>query len=116
MKNIATIFFLLFGIIAMNAQSFESLWNTGKENTTVKIIKTGDLFEGFLDSSDNKKAPIGKLLIKDIKQSDGFYEGKIYVVKKKKWYKAKFELKSNILIITIYSGLMKKTVEWKKQN
>ncbi|MDT0620387.1 hypothetical protein [Croceitalea vernalis] len=116
MKNIATIFFLLFGIITMNAQSLEGLWNTGKENTTVKIKKTGDLFEGLLDSSDNKEAPIGKLLIKDIKKSDDFYEGKIYVVKKKKWYNAKFEPKNNVLIITIYSGWMKKTVEWEKQN
>lgn len=113
MKNITFVFVFLLGAISINAQSIEGLWNTGKENTIVKIKKVDNLYEGAIYSSDNSNAPIGKLIVKDIEKKEGTYIGKIYVDKKRKWYNAEFIRTGNKLKVTVSSGLMDKTVDWK---
>ena len=114
MKNLSTLFALLFGVISMNAQSIEGLWNTGKENTIINIKKVNSNFEGIIDDSDNPNAQIGKVLVKDIVKSGNTYKGKIYVLDKKEWYNAEFEPKNERLLITVSSGFGKKKIEWKK--
>lgn len=116
MKSITFVFVFLLGAIAINAQSIEGLWNTGKENTIVKIKKVDNLYEGAIYSSDNSNAPIGKLIVKDIEKKEGTYIGKIYVDKKKKWYNAAFIRTGNKIAITVSAGLTEKTVEWKLVN
>lgn len=69
MKKLAVLVLLLFGAISMNAQSIKGLWNTGKENTIVKVEKVSCQFEGKLHASDNAKATAGKLIIEDLKKN-----------------------------------------------
>ncbi len=116
MKNITFVFVFLLGAISINAQSIEGLWNTGKENTIVKIKKVDNLYEGAIYASDNSSAPIGKLIVKDIEKKEDTYKGKIYVDKKKKWYNAAFIRTGNNLKVTVSSGFMDKTVDWKLAN
>jgi uncharacterized protein (DUF2147 family) len=116
MKKITSVLVFLLGAIAINAQSVEGLWNTGKENTIIKIKKVDNLYDGTINSSDNSNAPIGKLIVKDVEKKGGTYKGQIYVDNKKKWYNAEFIRTGNKLKVTVYSGLMNKTVEWKLVN
>lgn len=114
MKKISAFFVLLFGAISLNAQSIEGYWNTGKENTIISIKKVNSDYEGTIHSSDNPKAQIGKVLVKDLVKSGDTYIGKIYVIDKMEWYNAEFEPKNEKLDITVSSVLGKKKIEWKK--
>lgn len=105
---------IAFSAVTMNAQSIEGAWNTGKENTVIVIKKVGSSYVGTTLSSDNAQVKKGKKLIKDVKASGKVWKGKLYAPKKKKWMDATFAPKGDKLKITIKSGMMSKTIEWKK--
>jgi uncharacterized protein (DUF2147 family) len=107
--------FLAFATLA-KAQSLEGLWNTGMENTIVKIKKTDNAYVGEVESSDNPQAAAGKIILKNIKKSDENYEGEIFVMKKQDWFNAKLDPKIDELVITVSAGIFKKIVKWKKIN
>jgi uncharacterized protein (DUF2147 family) len=113
MKKLSIVFAFLFLSIGLYAQeSIEGVWNTGKENTTVEIKSTEKGLEGGILSSDNAKAKIGLLIVKNLKQEKGLYKGKLYAVKKRKWLDATFEKKGATLEIVVSSAWGSKTIEW----
>lgn len=114
MKNLSVLFVLIFTSISLNAQSIEGLWNTGKENTVVKIEKVNNTYDGTIYASDNFNAKIGNILVKDILKSGDSYKGKIYVIDRGEWYNAEFKPKKEQLVITVSSGFGKKVIEWDK--
>lgn len=116
MKSIAVLFVLFFGAITINAQSIEGLWNTGNENTIVKISKVNSSYQGKIHSSENPKAKKGIVLVKDIVKSGNIYNGKIYVAKRNKWLAAKFEPKNEKLYVTVSAPFGSKKVTWTKHN
>ena len=113
MKPLSILLFVLFSAFSMNAQqSIEGIWDTGKENTKIKIKKTNNEIEGIILSSDNTKAPIGKLMIKEVVEKNGVFKGKLFAIKKGKWVDAVFNRKGDTLNITVSFGWMSKTVKW----
>lgn len=117
MKQLSVLLFLTFATISSNAQqSIEGIWNTGKENTTIEIKNTSEVWEGEIASSDNPKANKGKLIIKDIQKNKDGYKGKLYVAKKDRWVNAFFKPTGESLLVTISAGWRKKKVEWKKES
>lgn len=116
MKKVIIVAALLVGTLYTYAQSsIQGLWNTGKQNTIVKITEANNTIEGKILSSDNSKAPLGKLILKDVKATEeGSYKGKLYSVKIKRWFDASFTAKEQQLIVNISAGWRNKTVEWKK--
>lgn len=115
MKNLFVILTISLFVSNLFAQSdLSGTWYTGAANTLVKIhTLEGEVF-GEIVSSDNPKAKIGKKIIKDLKQEDSNWEGKLYAAKKKEWYDAEIELKDDYLEITISVGYFSKTSKWKK--
>jgi uncharacterized protein (DUF2147 family) len=108
---------LIFSLLssALFAQTdLTGTWNTGKDNTLVKIFEKDGVYVGEIESSDNPKAEIGKQLIKDLRNEDDEWAGKLYAIKKKEWVDAEMELIDDNLKITIKAGFFKKTIEWKK--
>jgi hypothetical protein len=89
-------------------------WNTGMDNTLVKIFEKDGVYWGEIVFSDNPKAEIGKQLIKDLKNEDGERKGKLFAPKKKEWVDAEMDLEDDNLKITIKAGFFKKTITWKK--
>lgn len=113
MKPLSILLFVLFSTLSINAQSsIEGIWNTGKENTKIKIKKNNNEIEGVILSSDNAKAPIGKLMIKEVIEKNAVFRGKLDVIKKGKWVDAVFNRKGDTLNITVSSGWMSKTIQW----
>jgi len=111
MKTFLIFFGLLLTSISMNAQqSIEGLWNTGQDNTKIEIISTA----GKIHSSDNEKATVGKLIVKELKKMDNTYKGKIYLIKRNRWVDAVFVPNGNFLNVTISAGLQSKTLKWSK--
>lgn len=115
MKQLSVLLFVLFAAISVNAQTaISGTWNTGTDNTTIELKKTGDKYGGKIVSSDNSKAKKGKQIVKDVTSQKGAWKGKIYIAQKGKWADAKFVRKGDTLEVTIYSGWMSKTVKWEK--
>jgi len=114
--KIGITFCMLCFALTMHAQSIAGVWNTGQENTKIEITEKSGVYSGKLVASDNAKAKIGALLIKDVKSVGGEWEGKMYSPKKGKWYNATLEEKGGQLLVTVKSGWMSKTVEWKKDS
>jgi len=104
MKQLPILLFVLFSTLSINSQqSIEGIWNTGKKNT--KIKKTNNEIEGTILSSDNSKAPIGRLMIKEVVKKNGVFKGKLFAIKKGKWVDAVFNRKGDTLNITVSFAL-----------
>jgi len=113
-KLFLVLIFSLLGSALFAQTDLTGTWDTGKDSTLVKIFEMEGVYLGEIVSSDNPKAEIGRQLIKDLKNEDGEWKGKLYAVKKKEWVDAKMELEGSNLKITIKAGFFKKTIEWKK--
>ncbi len=106
---------VLFSALTMHAQtSITGIWNTGQENTKIQIKGDNGVFEGRLASSDNPEAKVGNLILKDVKSVGGTWKGKLYSVKKDKWFDAVLKAEGNQLLVTISSGWSSKTLKWSK--
>lgn len=116
MKKLSVLICILFATLSMNAQqSIAGIWNTGKENTKIEISEVDGLYQGKIVSSDNEKAQIGKLLLKDIKAVRKGYKGKLFAAQRGEWMDAVLKEKGNQLSITVSAGFMSKTIEWVKE-
>jgi hypothetical protein len=115
MKKLTLILIMgLLGSTLFASTDLTGTWDTGMENTQVKIFEKEGVYVGEIVSSDNPDAVIGKQLIKDLKETNGKWKGQLFAAKKQKWVNAVMELEDDILKITIKAGLAKKIVEWKK--
>jgi len=109
MKNFIFILGLLLTSVSINAQQIiVGLWNTGQDNTIIEIIGN----TGKIQSSDNEKATVGKLIIKDLKKIDNTYKGQLYLIRKDRWVDAVFVPNGNYLNVTISAGWQSKTLKW----
>ncbi len=119
MKNtLKLVIALCFTTLAfsLNAQqAINGIWNTGQDNTLIEIKEKNGSYEGRVFSSDNNKAVIGNLFVKEVKSVSGKWKGKLYSPKKQEWFDAVFLIKGEKLTVTVKSGLMSKTVEWTKK-
>ncbi len=95
-------------------QSFEGFWNMGEDNTIIEIKAENGTYVGRIASSDNAKAKIGGLILKDVKSVDGIWKGKLYSPRKNEWFDAVLKTEGNLLLITVNSGRMSKTLKWSK--
>jgi uncharacterized protein (DUF2147 family) len=115
LKNVITVVFMTLFSITNYAQSQSEVagdWVVGKQNTVIKIEQNDGIYCGTIISSDNPKAEIGKLMVKDLKLKKGKWKGKTYSPKRKEWYDAEFIPKENTLDVKIKVGFFSKTIEW----
>ena len=119
MKNLRIVFALLvFSLCSvMNyAQSdLSGAWDMGEQNTVLKMELENDIYIGTIISSDNPKVDIGKLIVKDVKQNKGIWQGKLYAVKKDNWMDAEFSPENDKLSVKVKAGFMSKTLMWTKE-
>jgi len=116
LKNL--LFVLIISLSSSNvfAQSnFSGEWTFGEQNTAIKIEQDNGIYSGKIISSDNPKVKIGKLIVKELKQTKGKWKGKVYSPKRKEWYDAEFIQKGNKLNLKMKVGFFSKTVEWIKK-
>lgn len=59
--------FILAYFVPNKALSLEGVWNTNKDKTKIEIKSSPNGIEGRIIESQNKNAPIGKLIVRDIK-------------------------------------------------
>lgn len=119
MKNlrnvVALLIISLFSINSFAQSDVSGEYIIGEKNTVVKIEQYNGIYNGKIISSDNPNAEIGKLILKELKQTKGKWKGELYSPKREKWYDAEFIKKENKLNIEISVGFFSKTVEWIKK-
>jgi uncharacterized protein (DUF2147 family) len=112
-RNVVVIIALgLFSLNSFAQAAVAGAWVVGKQNTVVKIEQNNGIYSGTIISSDNPKAKIGKLMVKDLNEKNGKWKGKTYSPKRKEWYDAAFIPKKNALDIKIKVGFFSKTIAW----
>ena len=115
MKAILTVCILLLTLTVQAQTSITGIWDMGQENTKIEIKGSNGVYEGRLASSDNTKAKIGNLILKEVKSVGGTWKGKLYSVKKNEWFDAVLNVEGNRLLVTVYSGRRSKTLKWSKE-
>lgn len=114
MKNLILIVVALCSFSVFGQSNLTGTWDTGEDNTVIEITESDGKTTGKIKSSDNPKATINKVMLKDLKKSGSSWNGKIYAAKRQQWYDAEITQKGDVLEIKISVGFMSKTVEWKR--
>jgi uncharacterized protein (DUF2147 family) len=91
-------------------------WNTGEKNTIVQFEKLEGVFIGKIISSGNNKVKPGTLIMKDISPRGDRWYGKLYSLKRNKWYDTKISATGYSLNIVITVGYHEKTIRWTKES
>ena len=104
----------LFSLNVFGQSDLSGEWIVGKKNTHIKFYKSESGYVGKIVSSDNPKAEIGKLMVKDLKQIKGTWKGKVFSPKRNKWFSAEFTPETDKLKIKISAGFFSKKTEWIK--
>ena len=89
-------------------------WNTLEDNTTIQIIEQKGILFGRIKASDNSKAQVGRLILKDLVKSGNAWTGKIFAVKKNEWYDLEISSDKNRLKLKIHVGFVHKNLIWQK--
>lgn len=116
MKGISVlVLFLLTSTSLMAQNSILGQWHTGQECTIIEVIEIKGKIEGRIVESSNAKVPIGKFILKDVYSNTEGVKGKLYSLRKNKWFEATLSPRSNEMHVTIAAGLAKRTVVWKRK-
>mgnify|MGYP000636665198 CR=1 FL=1 len=114
MKKISCLIIALGFMVSLSAQDFQKgIWLTNKGNTKIETYQKEGAWYGKVIDSDNPKAKIGNDILRDFKQVDGQWKGKLFVAKRGKLVDAVIEPKEDNLTITISRGFSSKTLVWK---
>ena len=114
MKNVCLFAFLLFSLSTFSQAELNGVWETGDENTRIEIADVEGQWVGKILSSDNQKAIIGKVILKDLKQDDSGWTGRIYAARRQEWYDVEISPKENVLELEVKVGLFSKSLDWKR--
>jgi uncharacterized protein (DUF2147 family) len=119
MKNLRNVVVLiaisLFSLNSFAQSDVSGEYIIGEKNTVVKIEQHNGIYNGKIISSGNPNADIGKLILKELKQTEGKWKGELYSPKRERWYDAEFIPKENSLDVKIKAGFFSKTMEWIKK-
>ena len=102
---------LFFGYV--NGQSdIEGVWNTGRDNTLIDIQLEKSEWVGKIKSSDNERAVIGKIILKELNKEGKKWKGQLFVAKRQKWFDVELAPDGTTMKLVISAGFSKRNVEW----
>ena len=114
MKALYIVLLLLMSVSVSAQEAIQGLWQTGRENTKIEISQNNSEWVGKIKSSDNEKATIGKVILKDLKKQNENWIGKLFVIKRQKWFDMEITSKGTKLDLIVSAGFSEKKVQWSK--
>jgi len=114
MKILIVVLSLLYIFQNPNENNIIGTWNTLEDNTKVQISEQNGILIGKIKSSDNTKAQVGRLILKDLIKNGNSWSGKIFAVKKNEWYDVEITSKKDALNLKIQVGFLYKNLTWEK--
>lgn len=102
--------------IAQNAaDAIVGEWVDEDKTRTIKITKTGTVYEGILTAAP-KAELIGKKILNSLVYADNKYTGKVYAPKRDAFYDCVVKLKdNNTLLLGGSLGLISKETVWTRK-
>ena len=113
-KNILLIFLAFNSLAVFGQTDLSGVWDTDNDNTIVEISQVDDRYTGRIKSTDNEKAEIGKVILKDLKENGSEWNGRIYAAKRGEWYDVEITPDEDVLKLKISAGFLSKSVVWKR--
>ena len=114
MKNLILIISILYSFSVFAQADLSGVWATGDDNTKIEITEVDGQVTGKIKSSDNQKAKIGKVILKDLKEDGNRWSGRIYAARRGEWHDVEITPNTDALELKIRVGLFSKSLEWKK--
>ena len=114
MKILIVVLSLLYIFQNSNENNIVGTWNTLEDNTKIQISEQNGILIGKIKSSDNIKAQVGRLILKDLTKNGNSWNGKIFAAKKNEWYDVEITAKKNALNLKIQVGFLHKNLTWEK--
>ncbi len=111
MKLIAITIFL---VNIINATFPEGIWIYKQDSSRIEIKKPNERLSGVLISTKNPECKAGTLVLKDLINCEGYFQGQYYISSKERWVEAKLMQKKNLLIIELDLGYKIKKTHWYK--
>jgi len=90
-------------------------WNTGSDNTIIEIYHKSDGYYGKIISSENREAKIGTDILQGFTYRNNRWQGKVFGPRRNQLMDATIEIKGDTMILKVGSGIMSRTLEWKKE-
>jgi uncharacterized protein (DUF2147 family) len=106
----------LFSITVFSQNDISGRWNTGDQNTVIKIEQQDGVYIGKIISSDNPEVKQGKVILKDVKPKKDGWTGKIYAPRRGEWYDADITINGNKMKLEMSVGFFSKYIEWTMHN
>lgn len=88
-------------------------WQTPKENSVIEIKQNGNVLEGVVIKSENKKA-VGQKILRNLKEVDGSWKGNLYAIDKDKLLDITLKPKEDHMEVKVLLGWFSKSSEWKR--
>jgi len=105
--------YVMIGSLSLSAATDPSgIFLTGQNNTQIAVYQEHDSWQGKITASDNTKAQIGNIIIKDITLKGEDFMGKLYIAPKKRWVDCTLNPSAKELVINIELGRFKKQFAW----
>jgi uncharacterized protein (DUF2147 family) len=115
MKSLISIIVIFCSLPAFGQADLSGIWATGDDNTIIEISDVDGQFTGKIKSSDNQKAKIGKVILKDLKQNGSKWMGRIFAARRGEWHDVEIKPNKDVLELKISVGFFSKSLEWKRQ-
>lgn len=114
MKFIIVLSAFFVNLTAFSQSSIEGSWSTGVDSVVIDIYPASDHWEGKVISSDNAKAELGKIVLKNLVKVDEHWEGEFYIPPLGSWLDAKLIPNDQEMEVTAYAWFISKTKMWTK--
>jgi uncharacterized protein (DUF2147 family) len=115
MKALIIYFLVIICYVPGQESDIVGIWDVPENETQVDIKKEGNIYRGIIIKSQKEEA-IGKEILREVKEKDGKWEGKLYAIKKDRLLDAMLTLNGDNLEIEISAGIRGKTVIWTRAN
>jgi len=114
MKIVLLILSIFSFIPSTTEPDIVGVWNTLEDNTKIQIVEQNGMLVGRIKSSDNTKAVVGTLMLKDLTKTGNKWSGKIFSIKKKEWFTVDVTYNKNTIELKVYAGIITKRLVWNK--
>jgi uncharacterized protein (DUF2147 family) len=111
MKAVIIYFLMIIFSVPASESDIVGIWKIPEENIEVEIKKNGDSYNGVIVKAE-KAAAIGKEILRDLKEKDGKYTGKIYAIRKDRLLDVVITPNGDELNLEIDAGWRTKTIKW----
>ena len=111
---LATLMMLGLTYNAIAQSELEGDWQTGEDNTVIRVVTTDGVATGKMISTDYPNAKLGIAILRDFKQVKGIWTGQIFAAAKGKLYDATISPDASTLHIKVTDGFLSKKLAWKR--